>query len=134
MGGVVADGDRASLEPTLNEFAETMGKAMGSFEELKLQKIFKGLLTAEKKLLSLVDDLKAVSYSEELRTGLSKYAEEVKAMPFVWVKKITPTSSLEAKLSAISILEEEIKPIYEGMREARRRIGKAPKSSDGEKD
>ena len=34
MGGVVADGDRASLEPTLNEFAETMGKAMGSFEEL----------------------------------------------------------------------------------------------------
>eukprot|EP00439_Symbiodinium_sp_Y106_P029012 s2134_g3.t1 len=126
MGGVVADGDRASLEPTLNEFAETMGKAMGSFEEL--------LLTAEKKLLSLVDDLKAVSYSEELRTGLSKYAEEVKAMPFVWVKKITPTSSLEAKLSAISILEEEIKPIYEGMREARRRIGKAPKSSDGEKD
>ena len=92
------------------------------------------LLTAEKKLLSLVDDLKAVSYSEELRTGLSKYAEEVKAMPFVWVKKITPTSSLEAKLSAISILEEEIKPIYEGMREARRRIGKAPKSSDGETD
>ena len=38
MGGVVADGDRASLEPTLNEFAETMGKAMGSFEELRVIK------------------------------------------------------------------------------------------------
>ena len=65
---------------------------------------------------------------------MAKYAEEVKAMPFMWEKKITPTSSLEDKLSAISILEEELKPIYEGMREARRRVGKAPKSSDGETD
>ncbi|CAE7233319.1 unnamed protein product [Symbiodinium sp. CCMP2592] len=154
MAGVVADGDRASLEPALNDFAETLGKSMGAFEELrikpkkqakvltpeeqadkKLQKIFKGLVTAEKKLMSLVEDLRAVPYSEELRQVLTKYVDDVKVMPGEWDKKIHPASSLEDKMSAISLLEEDLKPINEGMREARRRIGKAPKqSSDAETD
>ncbi|CAE6931594.1 unnamed protein product [Symbiodinium sp. CCMP2592] len=154
MSGVVADGDRASLEPALTDFAETLGKSMGSFEELrikpkkqakvltpeeqadkKLQKIFKGLVTAEKKLMTLVEELKSVPYSEELRQVLTKYVDDVKVMPSEWDKKIHPASSLEDKLSAISLLEEDLKPINEGMREARRRIGKAPKqSSDAETD